>query len=122
MRNRLTRAVAFTAAVAWVTSTALAQQPPPGQTHDHDAHHHEMLQRGAQAMGFDQECTIHHFLLYEDGGAIEVSVKEARDADTSKILVHSFEELSLGHHWLPSVSSFHLCGAGEAALATGFIC
>jgi hypothetical protein len=38
-----------------------------------------MLTRGAQAMGFDQERTVHHFLLYEDGGAIEVAVKEASD-------------------------------------------
>jgi hypothetical protein len=38
-----------------------------------------MLARGAQAMGFDQDRTVHHFLLYEDGGAIEVAVKEASD-------------------------------------------
>ena len=38
-----------------------------------------MLTRGAQAMGFDQERTVHHFLLYEDGGAIDVAVKEASD-------------------------------------------
>jgi hypothetical protein len=36
------------------------------RTHDHDAHHQEMLKRGAQAMGFDQERTVHHFLLYEE--------------------------------------------------------
>jgi hypothetical protein len=38
-----------------------------------------MLERGAQAMGFDQERTVHHFRLYEDGGAIEVAVKQASD-------------------------------------------
>ncbi len=31
-------------------------------------------------MGFDQEKTTHHFFLYEDGGAIDVSVKESSDA------------------------------------------
>jgi hypothetical protein len=36
--------------------------------------------RGAQAMGFDQDKTIHHFRVYEDGGAIEVLVKDAADA------------------------------------------
>jgi hypothetical protein len=46
---------------------------------DRDAHHHDLLTRGAQAMGFDQERTVHHFLLYEDGGAIEVAVKDASD-------------------------------------------
>jgi hypothetical protein len=35
--------------------------------------------RGAHAMGFDQEATTHHFLLYEDGGAIDVTVKVATD-------------------------------------------
>jgi hypothetical protein len=30
-------------------------------------------------MGFDQERTVHHFLLFEDGGAIDVAVKEASD-------------------------------------------
>jgi len=31
-------------------------------------------------MGFDQDKTAHHFLLFEDGGAIDVSVKDAADA------------------------------------------
>jgi hypothetical protein len=79
MRDWLTRAVAVAVVVAWASSTTGAQQPPQGQTHEHDAQHHEMLQRGAQAMGFDQERTVHHFLLYEDGGAIVVSVKAPND-------------------------------------------
>jgi hypothetical protein len=31
-------------------------------------------------MGFDQRRTAHHFLLFKDGGAIDVSVKDAGDA------------------------------------------
>jgi hypothetical protein len=42
--------------------------------------HAGMNQRGAMVMGFDQEKTSHHFYLYEDGGAIDVSVKDATDA------------------------------------------
>jgi hypothetical protein len=38
-----------------------------------------MHQRGATVMGFDQERTAHHFLLFTDGGAIEVSVKDPSD-------------------------------------------
>jgi hypothetical protein len=49
------------------------------QEQNHDAHHRDMLARGAQTMGFDQERTVHHFLLSEDGGAIEVAVKDASD-------------------------------------------
>ena len=47
--------------------TALPQQDP-------------MQTRGAQAMGFDQDKTTHHFLLFEDGGAIDISVKDPTDA------------------------------------------
>jgi hypothetical protein len=72
--------VTVIAAIAvWFSSPTGAQQPPAGQAHDHDTHHQEMLTRGAQAMGFDQERTVHHVLLYEDGGAIDVAVKEASD-------------------------------------------
>src|SRR5687767_3567165 len=39
----------------------------------------QMNHRGAQVMGFDQEKTAHHFYLYPDGGAIDVSVKDAAD-------------------------------------------
>jgi hypothetical protein len=35
--------------------------------------------RGTHAMGFDQAKTTHHFLLYRDGGEIDVSVKDPSD-------------------------------------------
>jgi hypothetical protein len=79
MTHRFRNVIALVAAAAWLTATAGAQQPQPGQAQDHDAHHRDMLTRGAQAMGFDQGRTVHHFLLYEDGGAIDVAVKEASD-------------------------------------------
>ena len=47
-----------------VLAVALSQNP-----------HH-----AAAVMGFDQDKTTHHFLLFEDGGAIDVSVKDANDA------------------------------------------
>lgn len=79
MKNRLRDVIAVATVVVWLSSPAGAQQPRQGQTDGHEAHHCEMLTRGAQAMGFDQERTVHHFFLYEDGGAIEVAVKEASD-------------------------------------------
>ena len=79
MTHRFRNAIAVGAAAIWFSFPAGAQQPQPGQTHDPEAHHRDMLTRGAQAMGFDQERTVHHFLLYEDGGAIDVAVKEASD-------------------------------------------
>jgi hypothetical protein len=79
MTDRFRNVLAVVAAAAWLSTPAGAQQQPQGQAHDHDAHHRDMLTRGAQAMGFDQERTVHHFLLDEDGGAIDVAVKEASD-------------------------------------------
>jgi len=79
MTRRLRHVIAVAAAAGWLSAAAGAQQPAQGQTHDHDAHHRDMLARGAQAMGFDQDRTVHHFLLYDDGGAIDVAVKEASD-------------------------------------------
>jgi hypothetical protein len=40
---------------------------------------HDLSHRGAMVMGFDQEKTRHHFVLYTDGGAIEVGVRDAAD-------------------------------------------
>jgi hypothetical protein len=42
-------------------------------------HHGASDQRGAMVMGFDQALTTHHFLLFNDGGAIEVSVNDLTD-------------------------------------------
>lgn len=46
---------------------------------DRQDHQDPMNARGAAAMGFDQEKTAHHFLLHEDGGAIDILVKDAGD-------------------------------------------
>ena len=51
--------------------------------------HQGMNDRGAMAMGFDQDKTTHHFYLYEDGGAIDISVKDRADtADRDGIRSH----------------------------------
>ena len=42
--------------------------------------HPPAAHRGEAVMGFDQDKTEHHFYLYPDGGAIEVGVKDAKDA------------------------------------------
>ena len=50
------------------TATATASKAPDP--------HAQMHMRGAEVMGFDQEKTSHHFLLYADGGAIDVAVND----------------------------------------------
>jgi hypothetical protein len=79
MTNRLTNVIAIAAVAMWCSAPAVAQHSPHGPGQDPDAHHREMVTRGALAMGFDQERTVHRFVLYEDGGAIDVAVKKASD-------------------------------------------
>jgi len=49
----------------------------------HEQHMADVKQHGAEAMGFDQDKTTHHFRLYKDGGAVEVAAKDP--ADTSSM-------------------------------------
>ncbi len=43
------------------------------------AQHSPAQDRAAQAMGFDQQRTTHHFRIEQTGGAIEVTAKDAAD-------------------------------------------
>lgn len=54
--------------LAMLSAAVLVQDP-----------HQTMNDRGAMVMGFDQNKTAHHFYLYDDGGAIDIAVKEASD-------------------------------------------
>jgi hypothetical protein len=49
------------------------------QGHDH---HGDVNSRGDDVMGFSHEKTTHHFRLYADGGAIEVSANDPEDTAT----------------------------------------
>jgi hypothetical protein len=94
MTQQVRNGIAAAAAAVWLSAAAGAQQPQQGQAHDHDAHHPDRLTRGAQAMGFDQERTTHHFLLYDDGGAIEVAAKEAGDHATLHAVRQHLQEIA----------------------------
>jgi hypothetical protein len=48
----------------------------------HSQHHAEMNKRGDHAMGFDHDKTTHHFRLFKDGGAIEVTANNAADTES----------------------------------------
>jgi hypothetical protein len=67
--------ITLAAIVASMAVTGVQQAPRSDQA----TRQRDLDRRGAHAMGFDQETTIHHFLLYQDGGAIDVSVKVASD-------------------------------------------
>jgi len=52
-------------------------------------HHASADRRSARVMGFDQERTTHHFLVFTDGGAIDIGVKDPLDvADRDAIRSH----------------------------------
>jgi hypothetical protein len=58
-------------------TSASAHDPVPGQ--QPDSHHHGVLERGEQRMGFDQQTTLHNFVLMSDGGLVRVQAKSPRD-------------------------------------------
>lgn len=66
-----------------------AASPSTSQADQHAQHHAEMNKRGDKAMGFSQEKTTHHFLLFPDGGAIEVRANDSKDSDSiNQIRMH----------------------------------
>ncbi len=62
----------------------------PGATATGGHHDHaSMNERGAHVMGFDQTKTTHHFLLFKNGGAIDVAVNDPADkTDLAAIRAH----------------------------------
>ena len=82
--------------------TLTSASPMPAQ-HTHDQRPHD--QRSHAVMGFDQHKTVHRFSLYEDGGAIEVSVTDPADsANLDAIrahLPHIAERFGAGHFEAP---------------------
>lgn len=47
-----------------------------------EKHIDEMNKRGDKHMGFDHTKTTHHFLLAQDGGAIQVEANDAKDTNS----------------------------------------
>src|SRR5579859_3679165 len=49
-------------------------------TQNSSQHQADVEKHGDQAMGFPHDNTTHHFLLYPDGGAIEVTANDSNDS------------------------------------------
>jgi hypothetical protein len=80
----------------------------------------------AMAMGFDQEKTTHHFYLFTDGGAIEVSVKDLNDRKNLDAirahLPHIVEMFKQGDFSVPMlVHQTPVPGAGDLKRSAGRI-
>jgi hypothetical protein len=76
--------------IAWMAlsgAAVSAQQHvmPPGMSHEEHlrllAKDDALKQRGALAMGFDQDASVHHFLLQPNGGTIAVASKDTANAE-----------------------------------------
>ena len=72
---------------------AASMSATAGAQHQHNHQHHEGVdKRGDAIMGFEHAKTAHHFRLHRDGGAIEVTVKDAADTvSRDKIRSHLAE-------------------------------
>ena len=57
--------------------------------HDHAA---GVKQHGAEAMGFDQDTTTHHFVLTKDGGYVQVTANDAQDDAGIAHIRHHLQE------------------------------
>jgi hypothetical protein len=58
---------------------------PAQQTSSTDPEHFKNVdERGDSAMGFSHEMTSHHFLIFKDGGAIEVEADDPKDASNPR--------------------------------------
>jgi len=66
------------------------QSCPMHKEHTNSSQHRADVEKhGDQAMGFPHDKTTHHFRLYADGGAVEITVNEAKDSqNTQAIRIH----------------------------------
>ena len=81
-------------------ATIAAQHPtmPPGMSHEEHLRQLQkdqaLKERGASAMGFDQDQADHHFLLKPHGGEIIVIAKVASDTKTLGEIRSHFREIA----------------------------
>jgi len=60
---------------------AAAQDMSSCPMHDKSKHQADVETHGDMAMGFPHDKTTHHFKLSTDGGAIEVTINDAKDTE-----------------------------------------
>jgi hypothetical protein len=70
-----------------------AQQPQKGDNQMTQKQMDEMNMRGDKHMGFDHLKTTHHFLLAQDGGAIQVEANDLKDTDSRDRIRQHFRHI-----------------------------
>lgn len=103
MENSTMRTMNVLVLATLIALSAEAQQKsaPTSAPEDHCA----MMKRGDQAMGFAHEKTTHHFRLFKDGGAIEVSANDPKDTasrdEIRQHLAHIAQMFAAGNFDVP---------------------
>jgi hypothetical protein len=100
MSNHFLRLLTLVTFALLSTRGLSAQHPqmPAGMTHEE--HLAQMKKdaalkaRGTAAMGFDQDAAEHHFVLLDDGGAIEVQAASGEDARTRDAVRSHLQEIA----------------------------
>lgn len=68
-------------------------------------HQADVEKHGDEAMGFPHDKTTHHFRLYSDGGAIEVTANDSKDTENAQAirshLTHIVSMFSNGNFSVP---------------------
>jgi hypothetical protein len=82
------------------------QSCPMHKEHMNAAQHQAKMEKhGDEAMGFPHDKTTHHFRLYSDGGAIEVTVNDTKDSQNMRAiqshLAHIVTMFSNGEFSIP---------------------
>ncbi|HXZ13834.1 MAG TPA: hypothetical protein VEG64_15730 [Candidatus Sulfotelmatobacter sp.] len=85
-RNSIARTGAVLIFAAVLPCTSFAQ--------NEEQKHHEMVERGDAAMGFDAARTTHHFLLSESGGSIEASANDPTDVASRDAIRHHMAHIA----------------------------
>jgi hypothetical protein len=84
IRNCLGGRMRITFFLFLLATFAVAQHE--GMQHNH---HAEVMKHGAEAMGFNQATTTHHFLLQNQGGIVQVTANDPNDTATvQRIRIH----------------------------------
>ncbi len=87
--------------------TACNKTADPSQM-NHESHSKMVNEQGDKAMGFSHEKTTHHFRLFGDGGAIEVTANSPQDTESRdqirKHLGHIAQMFSNGNFDAPMLT------------------
>ena len=100
MKTKLFLAMAIPTLLAMVSASAAREYIFQHHNHDQhsqkkeDAHLDGVNHRGDHAMGFSHTKTVHHFRLMADGGAIEVSANDPKDAESRDQIRRHLEHIS----------------------------